>query len=553
MPLSPVGLVAAHNPKNHASPPLATAPSDLLAETTRDDVILSSSSSPYLAHKLAVRARFACVSYTIDVKSIEIYGKRVVTNNNKGPSLIGRPIPYSRLETSIYSALVKAFAEKAPKRDAVVPFADCFSYKTYGGKSMLEEETPVISLVLGGGAKWDIYGPNALVKVNKNVLCLASGLYYTNVTIGKPPVVANLVVDVRGSALWFECDTLGYNSTTSTPVPCGSRGCEQTKDKCSTCQAYLKSELTFNNRIATLFNDNVMLSYTSPSSPKLPVRARIACRGYFEGMMSMLPAGTVGILGLGNSSTSFVGSLASSYKIPFKVSLESSTELEDTRRRRRSLCLPSKPGNNPGSVYIGGSPKRKDVTGLLVSTPLISNRETIEHGEDYNYFIDVKSIEVNGKRLSFDHELLKNKTGHWGRTKIKNVIPYTLLEASIYNALVTAFSEKAKKLKAVYPFTDCFSYKSFGGKSLLGKETPVISLVLGGGAKWDIYGPNSLVKVKKNVVCLAFQEADEFESKFPIEIGGYQMEDNLVEFDLEASKFSFTSSLLRHNTSCSQL
>ncbi|KAF3529370.1 hypothetical protein DY000_02043524 [Brassica cretica] len=118
-------------------------------------------------------------------------------------------------------------------------------------------------------------------------------------------------------------------------------------------------------------------------------------------------------------------------------------------------------------------------------------------------------------------------------------------------SLVRAFSQKAKKRKAVYPFTDCFSYKSFGGKSLLGKETPVISLVLGGGAKWDIYGPNSLVKVNKNVVCLAFQEADEFESLFPIEIGGYQMEDNLVEFDLETSKFSFTSSLLRHNTSCS--
>ncbi|CAH8389497.1 unnamed protein product [Eruca vesicaria subsp. sativa] len=370
-----------------------------------------------------------------------------------------------------------------------------------------------------------------------------SGLYYTNVTVGKPPIVANLVVDVRGSALWFECETLGYNSTTSTPVPCGSSACEKAKDKCSTCQAYLKSELTFNTRIATLINDNVMLSYTSPSlyvAPKHAVRARIACRGYFEGMMSMLPADTIGILGLGNSSTSFVNSLVSSYKIPFKV----------------ALCLPSKPGNNHGSVYIGGSPyvlppNRKDVRGLLVSTPLISNRETIEHGEDYNYFIDVKSIEVNGMRLSFDHDLLSNKTGHWGRTKIKNVIPYTLLEASIYKALVNAFSGKAKKQKAVYPFTDCFSYKSFGGKSLLGKETPVISLVLGGGVKWDIYGPNSLVKVKKNVVCLAFQEADEFESKFPIEIGGYQMEDNLVEFDLEASKFSFTSSLLRHNTSCS--
>lgn len=41
--------------------------------------------------------------------------------------------------------------------------------------------------------------------------------------------------------------------------------------------------------------------------------------------------------------------------------------------------------------------------------------------------------------------------------------------------------------------------------------------------------------------------------RIPVEIGGYQMEDSLVEFDLDASKFSFTSSLLRHNTSCSQL
>ncbi|CAN6992062.1 unnamed protein product [Brassica rapa subsp. trilocularis] len=376
-----------------------------------------------------------------------------------------------------------------------------------------------------------------------------TGLYYTNMTVGQPPLSVNLVLDVSGSALFFQCGKPGYKSTSYDPILCGSRCCPTPKDECfhntcygpfrptcrnETCTSADVSLLTFNTQIATLINDDVMLRYMSPSSayvaPKLPVRARIACRGYFEGMMNMLPAGTLGILGLGNSSTSFVSSLLSSYKIPFKV----------------SLCLPSKPGNNPGSVYIGGSLKRKDLTGLLVSTPLISNRETKEHGEDYNYFIDVKSIEVNGKRLSFDHDLLKNKRGHWGRTKI-----YTLLEAYIYKALVRAFSEKTKKRKAVYPFTDCFSYKSFGEKSLLGKETPVISLVLGEGAKWDIYGPNSLVKVNKNVVCLAFQEADEFESLFPIEIGGYQMEDNLVEFDLEASKFSFTSSLLRHNTSCS--
>ena len=43
-----------------------------------------------------------------------------------------------------------------------------------------------------------------------------------------------------------------------------------------------------------------------------------------------------------------------------------------------------------------------------------------------------------------------------------------------------------------------------------------------------------------NVEIVSFQEVDEYSSLFPIEIGGYQIKDNLVEFDLEASKFYFT-------------
>ncbi|KAG2318064.1 hypothetical protein Bca52824_021186 [Brassica carinata] len=294
-----------------------------------------------------------------------------------------------------------------------------------------------------------------------------TGIYYTNLTIGKPSLVVNLAVDVRGSALWFQCDELGYNSTTYTPILCGSKGCEQTKDQCSTCMgtygpscrndtchAYLQTQMTYNTVQASLGKDDVVLSYTSPST-KLAARLPLACMSASE-VVAGLPYGSQGILGLGNSSTSFVNALVSSYKIPFKV----------------ALCLPSKPGNDSGTVYIGGG---------------LPN--------------------VNGK---------------------------------------------AKKRKAVYPFSDCFSSKSFGVKSLLEKEVPVISLVLGGGVKWDIYGPNSLVKVKKTVLCLAFVDAGDG-PRIPIEIGGYQMEDNLVEFDLEASKFSFTSSLLRHNTSCSQL
>ncbi|KAJ4885841.1 Eukaryotic aspartyl protease family protein [Raphanus sativus] len=350
-----------------------------------------------------------------------------------------------------------------------------------------------------------------------------SGLYYTNMTVGKPPLNVNLVLDVTASALYFNCRELGYNSTTYTPVLCGSRGCAQTKDRCTTCFgpfgptcrndtciSGVESDLAFTPTVNYLVNDDLMiLRDTSPSAhlAPIPLRASFACVGDGFQAYTKLPYGSNGGLGLGNTSTSFVNAIVSSYKIPFKV----------------ALCLPSKPGNNySGAVYIGGSPyvlppNRKDVTGLLVSTPL--TRFALHGGES--------------ARIS------------------SSLIPYGLLETSIYKSLVKAFAGKAKKRKAVAPFTDCFSYKSFGGKSLLDKEIPVISLVMGGGAKWNIYGPDSLVKVKKTVVCLAFIDAG-VGVRFPVEIGGYQVEDNLIEFDLEASKFSFTSSLLLHNTSCSR-
>ncbi|KAH0904958.1 hypothetical protein HID58_044461 [Brassica napus] len=289
--------------------------------------------------------------------------------------------------------------------------------------------------------------------------------------------------------------------------------------------ADIKSYLADTSQLNDLLKDDVMLGYTSPSAyvaPKLAVKARIVCITYFDGVIE-LPYGANGILGLANSSPSFVNGLVSSYKIPFKV----------------ALCLPSKFGNDynySGNAYIGGGPyllppNRKDVTGLLVSIPLKREHERITI-----YTIDVKSIEVNGKKVASN----SNK-GPWGPALVGKSIPYTRLCTSIYKALVKAFSAKAKKRNVVAPFTNCFSYKSFGGKTLLGKKIPVISLVLGGGAKWDIYGPNSAGE--------AIEEG--YNEVYPIEIGGYQMEDNLVEFDLETSKFSVTSSLLRHNTSCS--
>lgn len=114
---------------------------------------------------------------------------------------------------------------------------------------------------------------------------IKTGIYYANVTVGKPSLVVNLAVDVRGSALWFQCDKLGYNSTTYNPILCGSNCCKQTKDQCltclgtygpscrnDTCHAYLQTQMTYNTVLASLVKDDVVLSYTSPST-RLPQRS----------------------------------------------------------------------------------------------------------------------------------------------------------------------------------------------------------------------------------------------------------------------------------------
>lgn len=235
--------------------------------------------------------------------------------------------------------------------------------------------------------------------------------------------------------------------------------------------------------------------------------------------LKSIPSAFNGSIGLANTHISIPSQLVSMYKFPPKM----------------SLCLPSTEGmeSYSGDLWIGGGPYyympfSKDVTTIFASTPLISSNS----GE---YLIDVKSIQIGGKNIPILH----------GTTKISTLAPYTVLHTSIYKALLAVFTGSAKMVKApaVKPFGACF--RSNGGRGV-----PVIELVLRGGARWKIYGSNSLVKVNKNVVCLGFVDGG-VSPKSPIVIGGFQMENNLVEFDVKASKFSFSSSLLLHNTSCS--
>ena len=83
--------------------------------------------------------------------------------------------------------------------------------------------------------------------------------------------------------------------------------------------------------------------------------------------------------------------------------------------------------------------------------------------------------------------------------------PYTVLESSIYNAVVKAFDEaffanwNESRVKPVKPFKDCYTATV---RTPLGVAVPDLAFVFENNVKWDIYGANSMVEISRDVHCL---------------------------------------------------
>ncbi|KAJ7954945.1 basic 7S globulin-like [Quillaja saponaria] len=373
--------------------------------------------------------------------------------------------------------------------------------------------------------------------------------YYVNLDMGDPvarnPYVNffDLVIDLGGRFLWFNCS--GYDSTTYHPVRCGSKRCKIAKGThCLNCNGPIKPGCTNNtcgvepnNPIqqfvvsGDLAEDVICVSETDGFSslsdidvPDIDVpHFLLGCvdpnKFGVTGLLDGLANGTRGIVGFGRTQIAFQTQLVSAFKLPNKF----------------ALCLPSSTETGFGDIFVGGGP--------YFMPP---------HEE---YFIGVKSIKIDGKAISLNSSLLSfDKHGNGG-TRLSTVTPYTVLHTSIFKALVDEFVKKAeaKKIKRVKPlgqFGACFDPRNIAN-TITGPAVPKIDLVFQNErTHYRIYGANSMVKVKNNVICLAFVDGGS-EPKSSIVIGGHQLEDTLVEFDLASSQFGFTPSLLLHNVSCS--
>ncbi|XP_074293803.1 putative aspartic proteinase GIP2 [Silene latifolia] len=306
----------------------------------------------------------------------------------------------------------------------------------------------------------------------------------------------------------------------------------------------------FGHFIAPLITDVVTI-YKSSMSTLVKTQLSnfpFAC-GYISELKG-LSQFTKGVLSLARKNTALPSLVAKTFNVP----------------RKFALCLPSTSSTGVnGAIYFGGGPyslppNKNDLSKSFVTTPLVVN--SIDVGVTFyrekssvDYFINVKSILVDGPPIKIDSSLLTIDKNGTGGTKLSTINGYTILHTAIYNTLVQAFSAKAAvmnstKVGPVSAFGTCFSSKNIAG-SKTGPKVPVIDLVLDGNSKWSIYGYNSMVKVSNDVRCLGFLDGGN-NVKTSIVIGGKQMEDNLIEFDLESSKIGVTYSLLSFGTSCSQ-
>ncbi|KAM7462680.1 hypothetical protein LguiA_030801 [Lonicera macranthoides] len=377
--------------------------------------------------------------------------------------------------------------------------------------------------------------PNAIVlPVTKDASTLQ---YLAQIKMGTPPIPIKLVIDLDGSFIWLDCASKHVSSSHHS-IHSGSLHCSMLKAN-KKCAMYPRNRITQLATTGELAEEILAVDYVD--RVKMGSIATVhsflfSCAPVL--LLKGLASGANGMLGLGRTRLALPSQLASTFDL----------------QRKFVICLSSFDGVivSGEGLFITDVGTDTDISKSLVYTPLISN----DDGTLEDYFINVRSIKINGKRVSVSKSLLSLDQHGVGGTKISTIVPYTTMESTIYDTFTRAFvkatnSMNMTRVGRVAPFEFCFGSKGVG-QTRVGPTVPQINLVLQSEmVKWRIYGRNSMVKVSDEVMCLGFLDGG-LSSKTSIVIGGYQMEDNLVEFNLGTSMLGFSSSLLMKGTSCSK-
>ncbi|KAJ4834377.1 GLC7-interacting protein 2 [Turnera subulata] len=399
------------------------------------------------------------------------------------------------------------------------------------------------------------FRPKALVlPVTKDSSTLQ---YLTQINQRTPSVPVKLTLDLGGQFLWVDC-VEDYISSSYKPVRCRSAQCSLARSKSCIIDCYSSPKPGCHNDTCALVADNTVTRIAGSGEVGQDDVSIQSTDGSNPGRVVSVPnliftcSVTMFLQGLANGVKGMAGLGRSRISLPSQFSAAFSFD------RKFAICLTS--ANAKGVVFFGDGPYVMlpgiDVSKNLIYTPLILNPVStasayFEGEPSSEYFIGVKGIQINGNSVPLNTSLLAIDKKGVGGTKISTVNPYTVLETSIYNAVINAFAKELSgipKVATVAPFGLCFDSTNIGS-TRVGPAVPQIDLMLPNWNFWRIFGANSMVQVKNNVLCLGFVDGGA-NPRTSIVIGGYQLEDNLLQFDLATSRLGFSSSLLFRQTNC---
>ncbi|WOH12885.1 hypothetical protein DCAR_0832394 [Daucus carota subsp. sativus] len=366
--------------------------------------------------------------------------------------------------------------------------------------------------------------------------------YTTQIQQRTPLVPVKLTVDLGAPFLWVDCDK-SYTTSSYKPARCNSAQCSLAKSTSCMTECYSPAKPGCTNNTCTLFPENTITSSGTSGALGSDVVAVPSANGASVSvsqflfvcgstdMLNKLSSGVTGMAGLGATKVSLPPQFVSAF----------------TLKNKFGVCLSSTSSN--GAIFFGSFDTS---TSPLTKTPILVNPVSTagistEGEASSDYFIGVKSININEKPIKIKASLLEiNATDGYGGTKISTVQPYTVLERSIYKAVVNAFVKElnVSTVASVAPFGTCFRSKDIG-TLYTGPDVPKIDLVMQNkDVYWRIFGGNSMVSVSNDVMCLGFVDGGK-NSRTSIVIGGRQVEENLLEFDVASSTLGFSPLLFR--------
>lgn len=364
------------------------------------------------------------------------------------------------------------------------------------------------------------HSPNALLfPITKDTVTLQ---YMTEIHMGTPLNRIKLLVDLNGPFLWIDPLTPSSSSSYRT-INCRSIDCSRAQaNHCGTtdtCVLFPKNPITQTASQGDLAED--IFAFHSSDGSMISTAHQLLFTTSPAFLSKGLANGAKGVFGLGMTRIAPPSQIAASLGL----------------QRKFSICLSS----SEGIILTGDC--SGNMCKSLTYTPLVTDRG--------DYFISMKSMKIDGRKLSFT---MPPKDV---RIKFSTVIPHTTMESSIYETFISAYLKAATRINmttvaSMPPFSMCFSAKSVG-RTPIGPAVPPVDLLLQTEmVKWRIQGRNLMVRVTDEIMCLGIINGG-LDAKDSIVLGGYQLEDNLLQFDLGTSMLGFSSSSTTKQTSCSNL